>query len=209
MRATINPKAVRAIAPWASKNSPRRIITAIKIELIPGAYRLVATDAYGLAVIEGKRQGNGEASLTVDASALADQLKESDDYLIIDTETMMAYAGKRNDAESTEYLEQSKEYHRAIIKLRDVEGSFPEWQKLIPDEHEPTTTEAVAVNPKYLKKACKLVSTIAGKQAYTMRICLQSPTKPALFWCDIKHLQTLARTVVMPIRENDSIPTYC
>ena len=59
MRATINPKAVRAIAPWASKNSPRRIITAIKIELIPGAYRLVATDAYGLAVIEGKRQGNG------------------------------------------------------------------------------------------------------------------------------------------------------
>lgn len=209
MRATINPKAVRAIAPWASKNSPRRIITSIKIDILPGAYRLVATDAYGLAVIEGKRQGDGEASLTVDANALADQLRKSDDYLVIDTETMMAYAGKRNPTESTDYLEQSKDDHRAIIKLRDVEGNYPEWQKLIPNEQEPTTTEAVAVNPKYLKKACKLINTIAERQAYTLRICLQSPTKPALLWCDFKHLQTLARMVVMPIRETDAIPTYC
>lgn len=209
MRATINPKAVRAIAPWASKDLSRGIITSVKIDLLPGAYRLVATDSYRLAVIEGKRQGDGEASLTIDANALADQLKASDDYLVIDTDTMTAYAGKRGEAEPTEYLEQHKEDHRAIIKLREVEGHFPEWQKLIPEEQNATTTETVAVNPGYLEDAGKLVKTIAGRMKTSLHICLQSPTKPVLFWSDINHLQILARMVVMPIRDDNAIPTYC
>lgn len=209
MRATISAKAVRAIAPWASKDLSRGIITSIKIDLLPGSCRLVATDSYRLAVIEGKRKGDGEASLTIDGNALADQLKASDDYLVIDTETMTAYAGKRGQAEPIDYLEQQKDDHRAIIKMREVEGYFPEWQKLIPEEQETTTTETVAVNPGYLEDAGKLVKTIAGRMKTSLHICLQSPTKPVLFWSDINHLQILARMVVMPIRDDNAIPTYC
>lgn len=209
MRATISAKAVRAIAPWASKNLSRGIITSVKIDLLPGAYRLVATDSYRLAVVEGRRQGDGEVSLTIDANALADQLKASDDYLVIDTDTMMAYAGKRGEAEPIEYLEQHKEDHRAIIRLRIVEGSFPEWQKLIPEKHDATTTETVAVDAGFLEDAGKLVKTIAGRMKASLHICLQSPTKPVLFWSDIEHLQILARMVVMPIRDDNVIPTYC
>lgn len=209
MRATISAKAVRAIAPWASKDLSRRIITSIKIDILPGAYRLVATDSYRLAVIEGKRQGDGEASLTIDGSALADQLKASDDYLVIDTETMTAYAGKREPSEPIDYLEQHKEDHRAIIKLREVEGRFPDWKKLIPDEQQTTTTETVSVNPGYLEDAGKLVKTIAGRMKVPLHICLQSPTKPVLLWSDINHLQILARMVVMPVRDDNAMPVYC
>lgn len=209
MRATISAKAVRAIAPWASKNLSRGIITSVKIDLLPGAYRLVATDSHRLAVIEGKRQGDGVASLAIDARAFTDQLKASDDYLVIDTDTLMAYAGKRCETEPIEYLEQHKEDHRAIIKLRSVEGTFPEWQKLIPEKQEATTTEAVAVSPGDLEAVDKLAKTIAGRMRTSLHICLQGPTKPVLFWSDINHLQILARMVIMPIRDNNAVPTYC
>lgn len=209
MRATISAKAVRAIVPWASKDLSRGIITSIKIDILPGAYRLVATDSYRLAVIEGKRQGDGEASLTIDGSALADQLKASDDYLVIDTDAMTAFAGKREPSEPMNYLEQHKEDHRAIIKMREVDGHFPDWKQLIPGEQQTTTTETVSVNPGYLEDAGKLVKTIAGRMKVPLHICLQSPTKPVLLWSDINHLQILARMVVMPVRDDNAIPVYC
>lgn len=209
MRATISAKAVRAIAPWASKDLSRGIITSIKIDILPGAYRLVATDSYRLAVIEGKRQGDGEASLTIDGRTLADQLKASDDYLVIDTDALTAFAGKREPSEPIDYLEQHKEDHRAIIKLREVDGCFPNWKQLIPGEQQTTTTETVSVNPWYLEDAGKLVKTIAGQMKVPLHICLQSPTKPVLLWSDINHLQILARIVVMPVRDDNAMPVYC
>lgn len=209
MRATISAKAVRAIAPWASKDLSRGIITSIKIDILPEAYRLVAIDSYRLAVIEGKRQGDGEASLTIDGSTLADQIKASDDYLVIDTDAMTAFAGKREPSEPMDYLEQHKEDRRAIIKLREVEGRFPDWKKLIPNEQQTTTTEIVSVNPGYLEDAGKLVKTIAGRMKVPLHICLQSPTKPVLLWSDINHLQILARMVAMPVRDDNAMPVYC
>ena len=127
----INPKAVMAAAGWASKDLSRQIITGLKMDLFCDSYRIVATDSYRLVVIEGKCQGTGEASFVIDAKSLADQLKKSDNYLIIDADAMVAHAGKANVPGDLELL--SRNEHRVSIGLRKIDGKYPEWKKLLPE----------------------------------------------------------------------------
>lgn len=205
----INPKAVIAAAGWASKDKSRQVITGLKMDLFSESYRIVATDSYRLVVIEGKCHGEGEASILIDAKSLADQLKKSDNYLIIDADSMVAHAGKSNTPGDLDLL--LRHEHRVSVGLRRVDGKYPDWKKLIPESlPKEVNKDGFILNASYLGSAGSLVTDITGaRMSAPVHVSSESPTKPVYAWANLNELAISVQMVIMPCRhEEEALASY-
>ncbi|MCA9331092.1 DNA polymerase III subunit beta [Candidatus Saccharibacteria bacterium] len=143
----------------ASNDEARPVLTAVYIHTHEGAIYFAATDSYRLAEKKVAKQSQ-EISLLVPASALQDLLRvlgDSDDAVSI-THDDQQILFKVNDTE---------------LVARLIEGTYPEYRKLIPQDFSHTATLA----KKELHDITKVSALFARENAGSVAIQLNETTQ--------------------------------
>lgn len=145
------PEAIGKVLPFVSKDESRPVLTGVLVAFADSAVRMVATDSYRLGLNEQKLKGAHEGAGTAILSGHA--LKEA-----------ARLAGLAGEKESVGVaLTENQAMFRArglTLSSRLIDGTFPEYKRLIPDDF----AEEFHANRAELLAALKRARLVAGNQ---------------------------------------------
>lgn len=150
--------ALRQVVPAASRDDARPILTGVQLEPTEEGLRLVATDSYRLSMrdLPGEKMLAGDRSVLVPAKALSEvqRLLESGEVSVV--------IGER---EATFDLEAAR------ITTRLIEGEFPNYRQLLPNDY----PNKLTVEREPFIEAVKRVRLVAqGREGAPVRLSLSS-----------------------------------
>ncbi|WP_026310673.1 DNA polymerase III subunit beta [Parafrankia elaeagni] len=147
--------AVAQVAPAAGRDDALAVLTAVRLEIARGGLTLVATDRYRLAVRTIPWQptvDDPEAVAHVPARLLADLAR-------LPTTASRIALGMGTDDSGVARFGLSVNGRQTIMRLLD--GTFPNYRRLLPEESELTVTAQTAV----LAAAVRRVALVATRTA--------------------------------------------
>ncbi len=165
-RITVSAKHFYAAWQFISSEETRYYLNGVYIEPHPdGGALLVATDGHTMAVIR-----DANARIDGDQGWICGLPKHP-----FDAKLKRRDAGHLHFVGRTAYLTESimagavsepgfdptliTEFHMAIAFARPIDGTFPEWRRVIPNEG-PGTAESYDINGKYLARFNKAISVL-------------------------------------------------
>ena len=160
------------VALFASSDQARPILTAVLVEMTgQGQGRMVATDSYGLCVEEFTTDSNvSEGTWLVPAKMLAEVAKQASK-----TKSPVVF--------TFDNWTVTAECDRQTVTDRLVDGQFPNWKQLMPDESKLTGCAVFGVGSKMLARIAKMKTErgpvgISGEAIKVL--CPADATKPFL-----------------------------
>jgi len=126
-----------------SRDKARPVLAGVLLSVADGSMTMVATDAYRLAVAQAKVEAEGSIEAIIPGSALKDALSApgiGEDVTVSASQSQVCISSG-----DTTYV------------TRRIEGQFPKWRALLPNE---VKTSATFV-PETLAEALKRVSVVA------------------------------------------------
>lgn len=194
-----------AVTVAAGKDDTPPTLTGVRIEWEPGVIRMVATDRFRLAVTEWRGESVKDAvagSALVPAKELAAYVKGLPkpsrgfpDFPVTLTLDVIENSHSTSHAVTFTCTTYDGQQVRRVVGL---DGDFPKWALLFPDERELAASEGVstvAYNPHYLADLAKMPQ---DRKADPVRISFTTPHRPAVCQGEGSHVQW--RYLLMPVR---------
>ena len=190
MPISINVKCLKAVAPFASREAVRYYLNGA---LITSAGLIVATDGHKMAIIKpdiatGETRDFILPSETIrQILAVKPSNKHLPLYVTLDAD------GKRAAIHHGCYAGSVDFQPIGSVDFREVEGTFPDWRRVVPKESAFTEPKQARFNAKYLAEFSSLGDSLAIKLN-------NDPTAPAVI--QAKTVDYEAFAVLMPMRND-------
>lgn len=182
MTSTINLRVLAALSICASTEETRYYLNGVKVEITPRHVTYVVTDGH---------------RLVAHRETLADDAADNatlGDFIIPLVQCKAIKLGKRDDGAATIAGDASRltiERDGAAVSFKPVEGSFPDWRRVLPSSIDGVTAQ---FNPKYLADFAKVGAMLEYGDKVWVSHNGDSPA--SITWSG--NVNTLA--VLMPIR---------
>jgi DNA polymerase-3 subunit beta len=115
---------VRKVGKAVSRDETRAVLTGILVQIGEGIIKMVATDSYRLAIVEGKLEGedkNTQFEALIPGKAFEDVIK---------------MAPKNGSIKITLTSNQVRfEFDKTVFVTRRIEGNYPNYKNLLPDHY--------------------------------------------------------------------------
>lgn len=150
--------AVRQVVPAASNDENRPILRGVQVEAEGGGVKLVATDSYRLAVrdLPGTSLLTEGQSVLVPRNALQELLR-----MLGDAEQLTFRLGERD---------LTFEVGESYLVTRLIDGQFPNYRQLIPDQH----PNRLTIGRDVLIEAVKRVKVVARDSSTPVRLTMKT-----------------------------------
>ena len=184
---------IAAAAVAAGKDNGRPVLAAIELSATDTGAMAVATDSYRLAVVESGRVISGTGSALLPAKELGAAVTG-----------MTKALGKAASTTATAILTVAGngwtlDYPGATVTGYTVQGTYPAWRELIPQDLA-ISTEPAKWNTLFLADMAKILKAIGGDTKTGGATLVSShPTRPSL-WEIISGDGVAVRYLLMPLR---------
>ena len=166
MKVTIDRKAFKAVALFKAVQDFRYYLNGIFVEFNPMETRLVATDGHTLAChrADAKEDNEGKAGFIIPLDSIKQILswKAPSKYLP-DVFTVTLPDGFDGSQELR------ADFHGNVAVFKAVDGTFPNYRKVIPDT---ASGEITHLNPNYLARCDEAVSIIKDNKKTTAHVSI-------------------------------------
>jgi hypothetical protein len=212
-----------ALEVFMARNDVRYYLNGICVKPCEeGGCMLIATDGHRMMIIRDK---DGYASrefiipnmpraFSICRTKIPKRSKDlavSPSTIVIDDSRLYIVNDSYNDnGPHANNIGEYEDHLHSAWPFKEIDGKFPDTERVIPRDLTESPDAAVSVNSKYLSDFHKAVERLCGKSHYTTTIIQRGKNSPLIMMVVAPGIEAFA--IIMPMRngaeENPAIPSW-